>query len=114
MNARREDGGRLLVTRRQLVTFGEQASRKFRRAPTLSFISEAINSEAPDSKPKDKKTKKAPTERDKVATKTSIVEKNQVTEQKTDRLVGSTRRILESLYKQRGRKPAGIFIKRSR
>jgi len=109
MNARREEGGQVHVTRRQLVTFGEQISRKFNRAPTLTFISEAINTEAPDSKPKEKKTKRVQNERDKIVTKTVIHEKNQVTEQKTDRLVNSTRKILENIYKQGGKKPVGYF-----
>jgi len=109
MNARREEGGQVHVTKRQLVTFGEQVARKFNRAPTLTFISEAINTEAPDSKPKEKKTKRVQNERDKIVTKTVIHEKNQVTEQKTDRLVNSTRDILQNIYKQGGKKPVGYF-----
>merc|ERR1719447_1954140 len=89
MNARREEGGQVHVTKRQLVTFGEQIARKFNRAPTLTFISEAINTEAPDSKPKEKKTKRVQNERDKI--------------------VNSTRKILENIYKQGGKKPVGYF-----
>lgn len=109
MNARGE-GGQVHVTRRQLVSFGEQMAKKFRRAPTFSFISEAINTEAPDRpKDKEKKQKRAVTDREKVVTKTSIIEKNQVTEQKTDRLVNSTRKILEKAYKENGKKAVGYF-----
>merc|ERR1740129_2325632 len=44
-----------------------------------------------------------------VATKTAIVEKSQTNEQKTDRLVQSTRKILEERYRLGGKKPVDYF-----
>jgi len=111
MNARVE-GGQIHVTKRQLISFGEQMARKYGRVPALTFVSEAINTEAPDrpkDKQKEKPTRRIASERDKVATKTSIVQKNEVTEQKTDRLVNSTRKILENVYRQNGKKPVNYF-----
>jgi len=106
----RGDGGQVFVTRRQMVALGSTLSRKFRRVPCFTFVSETINTEAPDRpKDKEKKTKRTVVDREKIATKTSIVEKNQVTEQKTDRLVNSTRKILETVYKKNGKKPVNYF-----
>jgi len=100
----------LQVTRSQLVSLGEKTSAKFRRTPTLTFILGAIDTEPPESRPaKERKIGRKADNRDKIATKTVIHEKSQASEQKTDRLVNSTRKLLETAYRQGGKKPVNYF-----
>jgi len=99
----------LQVTRLQLVSLGERLSSKFRRTPTMTFVLGAIDTEPPESADRPAKQKKKTEYREKVATKTVIHEKSQANEQKTDRLVNSTRKILESAYRQNGKKPVSYF-----
>jgi len=103
------EGGMVRPTKRMLENLGEQFAPKFRRTPTLIFISGAVDTEAPDRPKQHKEKRKAGGEREKIATKTTIIEKNQVTEQLTDRLVQSTRKILEGVYRQNNKKPVGYF-----
>jgi len=106
-NVETDSNSHLKITKNQLVKMGHLFSSRFKRAPTLTFLVGAIETEAGE-----KKVKKNKEKRDKqrmVATKTAIVEKSQTNEQKTDRLVQSTRKILEERYRLGGKKPVDYF-----
>jgi len=110
MNTAQDNHMGLQVTRLQLVSLGEKLSLKFRRTPTMTFVLGAIDTEPPESADRPAKQKKMKTEyREKVATKTVIHEKSQANEQKTDKLVNSTRKLLELAYRQNGKKPVSYF-----
>ena len=97
------------VTRRQFVSLGEKLSGNFRRTPTFTFVLGAIDTEAGENKPSKAREPKANKNRALAPTKTAIVEKSQANEQKTDRLVNSTREILRQVYRQNGKKPVSYF-----
>merc|ERR1719481_306993 len=100
----------LQVTRLQLVSLGQHWCSKVRRTLTMTFVLGAIDTEPPESADRPAKQKKnKPEYREKVATKTVIHEKSQANEQKTDKLVNSTRKILETVYRQGGKKPVNYF-----
>lgn len=110
MNASTDNQNGLQVTKRQLVSLGERMAAKFRRTPTFTFVLGAIDTEPPESESRPVKQRRTKADsRDKIATKTVIHEKSQANEQKTDRLVNSTRKLLETEYRQGGKKPVNYF-----
>lgn len=109
INASSDGYNNLKVTRRQFISLGEKLSSNFRRTPTFTFVLGAIDTEAGENKPSKAREPKVNRNRAMAPTKTAIVEKSQANEQKTDRLVNSTRKVLESCYKQNGRKPVNYF-----
>jgi len=110
INASTDGHNNLKVTRRQLLFLGEKLSNNFKRTPTFTFVLGAIDTEAGENKQtKAREPKEKRNNRVMAPTKTAIVEKSQANEQKTDRLVNSTRKILENVYKQKGKKPVSYF-----
>jgi len=109
VNASTDGFNNLKVTRRQLISVGEKLSVNFKRTPTFTFVLGAIDTEAAENKPAKAREPKDHRKRAQAPTKTAIVEKSQANEQKTDRLVNSTRKILEQVYKQKGKKPVSYF-----
>ena len=92
-----------------MISLGEKLSTNFKRTPTFTFVLGAIDTEAGEDKPSKAREPKVNKNRAMAPTKTAIVEKSQANEQKTDRLVNSTRKILEQVYRQKGKKPVSYF-----
>jgi len=109
INASTDGFNNLKVTRRQLISLGEKLSTNFKRTPTFTFVLGAIDTEAGENKPKKDREPRPNKNRAMAPTKTAIVEKSQANEQKTDRLVNSTRKILDQVYRQKGKKPVSYF-----
>jgi len=109
INASTDKGNIVKTTKRQLITMGQRLNCKFRRTPSFSFILGAIDTEAGEDKPARQRERRVDRQRTMAPTKTAIVERSQADGQMTDKLVTSTKRILEQHYKQNGKKPVNYF-----
>ena len=109
VNASIERGNIVKITRAQLVSLGKRLSNKFKRSPSFSVILGALDTEAPEEKEKRRTARRPVAERQRAVTKTAIVEKSQADGQMTDKLVASTREILNKEYKSNGKKPVNYF-----
>jgi len=108
MNASTADNGTSIrVTKLQLVSLGRRLTQNFRRAPTLKFVLGALETEQGAVKERKQRCKASNTRA--TATKTSIIEKSEASEQKTYSLVKSTKEILSDAYKANGKKPVNYF-----
>merc|ERR1712029_289582 len=87
---------------------GQKLNPKFRRSPSFSLILGTLDTEVED-KPRKQRERRA-AHRERVApTKTTIVERSQADGQMTDKLVTSTRKILDQQYRQNSKKPVNYF-----
>jgi len=112
VNSSIDKGNNVKMTRNQLISLGQKVSSKFRRTPSFSFILGAIDTEAPgEDGEKVERRQARRMERAKAApaTKTAIVERSQADGQMTDKLVTSTRNILNQVYRSNGKKPVDYF-----
>ena len=108
VNASTESGNYVKITSRQLISLGQKLNPKFRRSPSFSLILGTLDTEVED-KPRKQRERRAAQQRQIAPTKTAIVEKSQADGQMTDKLVTSTRKILEQTYRNGGKKPVNYF-----
>ena len=93
----------------QFLRLGKKFSDKFARVPAFTFILGAIDTEVGEVK-KRKPREKRPERERAVPTKTAIVSRSQADgQQRTSKLVESTKKILEKQYKQNNKKPVDYF-----
>jgi len=109
INASTERGNNVRITRPQLVSLGRRVAGSFRRTPSFSFILGALDTEAPEEKESKRNARRPVVDRQKAVTKTAIVERSQADGQMTDKLVASTREILNREYRSNGKKPVNYF-----
>jgi len=102
------DRGNVRITKRQLISLGQKLNNKFRRTPSFGFILGSLDTEAGEDKPQ-RQRQRAERQRVVAPTKTTIVERSQADGQMTDKLVTSTRKILEQQYRQNSKKPVNYF-----
>lgn len=109
VNANTDRGNNVRITRRQLVSLGQKINNKFRRTPSFGFVLGTLDTEAGEDKPQ-RQRQRADRQRERVApTKTTIVERSQADGQMTDKLVTSTRKILDQQYRNNCKKPVNYF-----
>ena len=108
-NASRDNKNDLRMTKNQFLSLGNRCSSKFSRVPAFTFILGAIDTEVGEQK-KRKPREKRPERERAVATKTAIVSRSQADgQQRTSKLVESTRKILEKRYSQNNKRPVDYF-----
>ena len=108
-NASRDNKNDLRMTKNQFISLGKRYSSKFARVPAFTFILGAIDTELGEQKKRKPREKRPERERP-VATKTAIVSRSQADgQQRTSKLVESTRKILEKRYSHNNKRPVDYF-----
>ena len=109
-NASRDDKNKIKITKNQLLGLGEKVSQAFKRAPVLTFIHGAIDTDGGEQKARRQRGRERVQERPRAPTKTTIVEERQTVEcQRTAKLVDSTMKILEGEYRNNMNEPVNYF-----
>ena len=104
-----QDNSDVKLNKNQFLGLGKKFNGMFARVPAFTFILGAIDTEVGEVK-KRKTREKRPERERAVATKTAIVSRSQADgQQRTSKLVESTRKILERKYSQNNKQPVDYF-----